>query len=489
LNASTEPGAKAVSLEEAVRTAVRRLRGVLALAIVSTRDPGEVVAVRQGPPAVIGLGRDEYLVASDVPAILYHTRDLFFLADGDLAVLTANGVKLTDFDGRPVSRRVQHINWEPMLTEKGGFRHFMHKEIYEQPRAVRDTCLGRISPETGQVFLDEMEISEAEFRAFSGITIVAAGSSRHAGLAGKIILERLARLTTEVDYASEFRYRDPLVDSSTLTVLVTQSGETADTVAGLREARAKGSKTLAICNSLGSMVPREANGAIYTHAGPEIGVSATKTFTAELVALYLFAIYLGQIRNRLEADEARQLLADLVALPRQLESVLQHDEEIEELAREFQRAPDFLFLGRGVHFPIALEAALKAKKVSYIHAEGYPAGEMKHGPGALITDGLPVVVIATTDPGSPGGRLRYERTLVNIKEAKARGASIIVLVTEGDSEASEMADHVISLPPTNELLSTVLEAAPLQLLAYHLGVLRGCDVDQPRNLAKSVTVE
>ncbi|HEV2423790.1 MAG TPA: glutamine--fructose-6-phosphate transaminase (isomerizing) [Terriglobia bacterium] len=488
LNAGGESG-RPVSLDEAVRAAVQRLSGVFALAIISTRTPDEVVVVRQGPPAVIGLGRDEYLVASDVPAILYHTRDLFFLADGNLAVLTPHGVKLMDFDGRPVTRRVQHISWEPVLAEKGGFRHFMHKEIYDQPRAVRDTTLGRISPDTGQVFLDEMEIAEDEFRAFSGITLVAAGSSRNAGLCGKFMLERLARVRADVDYASEFRYRDPLVDPSTLTVLVTQSGETADTIAGQREARAKGSKTLAICNSLGSMVSREAKGVIYTHAGPEIGVSATKTFTAELVALYLFSIYLGQIRKELTAEDARRLLADLVALPRQIESVLQHDEEIEDLAREFHRATDFLFLGRGVHFPIALESALKTKKVSYIHAAGYPAGEMKHGPAALITDGLPVVVLATVDDGSADSQLRYRRTLLNIKEAKARGANIIVLVTEGDTDATELADHAIVLPPANELLSPVLEIVPLQLLAYHLGVLRGCDVDQPRNLAKSVTVE
>jgi glucosamine--fructose-6-phosphate aminotransferase (isomerizing) len=354
---------------------------------------------------------------------------------------------------------------------------------------VRDTTLGRVSQETGHVFLDEMEVSEAEFKAIKKVNIAACGTSWHAALAGKFMIESLSRIPVEVDYASEWRYRNPLVGPEALTMLISQSGETADTLAAQREAKSKGSKTVAICNVVGSMIPREASGTIYTHAGPEIGVASTKAFTGQLTALYLFALYMAQIRGTITPEQARVAVEELTRLPGKLEQLLTREDECEDLAKEYARAQDFLFLGRGIHYPIALEGALKLKEVSYIHAEGYPAGEMKHGPNALIDENLPVVVIATCDPENELSRIRYEKTVSNLKEVKARSGKIIALATEGDDIIKDDADHVIYIPQTTEELAPILEIVPLQLLAYHIAVRRGCDVDQPRNLAKSVTVE
>jgi glucosamine--fructose-6-phosphate aminotransferase (isomerizing) len=486
-----EKHGKTMAFEEAVRKTLKSLRGIYSLVFLSAKDPQKLVAARIGPPSVIGLGHGEYFVASDIPALLEHTREIFFLGDGDVAVLTLNGVRVTDLDGKPIERPAHHVSWDPIMAEKGGYKHFMQKEIFEQPRAVRDTLLGRISQDTGKVFLDEMQISERQFRAFENVRIVACGTSWHAALTGKFMIERLARIPVEVDYGSEFRYRDPILDAKTLTVCISQSGETADTLAAQREAKQKDSPTLAICNVMGAMITREAAGTILTHAGPEIGVASTKAFTSQICALVLLASYLAQVRGKLPPEAARKLMQQLTQIPHKIETVLQAEESglYEKLARKFFRQSDFLYLGRGIHYPIALEGALKLKEISYIHAEGYPSGEMKHGPNALIDEHLPVVVLATRDEGDPASMTLYEKSVSNIKEVKARDGIVISVVTTGDRLARGASDHLVELPAAPELLSVMLEIVPLQLLAYHIALRRGCDVDQPRNLAKSVTVE
>jgi glutamine---fructose-6-phosphate transaminase (isomerizing) len=487
---SAESSGKTMLIEEAVRRAARRLTGAYAISAISADAPDTIVTARHGPPAVVGVGEGESFVASDVPGILHHTRMMYFLADGDVAILTPHGVKFTNLAGDPVVRKVEKILWDPIQAEKGGYKHFMLKEIFEQPRAVRDTTLGRISLETGEVFLGEMKITDDDFRAATQVNIAACGTSWHSALAGKYMIERLARVPTEVDYASEYRYRDPIADPHALGMLITQSGETADTLAAQREMIAKGSMTIAICNVVGSMVAREAHGTIYTHAGPEIGVASTKAFTAQLTALFLFAVQLAQKRGTIARAESAALVDELSRIPGKIEEVLrQRDGECRELAKGFASASDFLFLGRGIHFPIALEGALKLKEISYIHAEGYPAGEMKHGPNALIDEKLPVVVLATSDENSPESMLRYEKTLSNIQEVTARSGRVIAVATEGNKQLRELVEHVIYVPQAPELLAPLLEVVPLQLLAYYIAVRRGCDVDQPRNLAKSVTVE
>jgi glucosamine--fructose-6-phosphate aminotransferase (isomerizing) len=414
---------------------------------------------------------------------------MHFMRDGEIALLTRDGIHLQDFAGAPLPLSTQEIRWSPEMAEKGGYRHFMLKEIHEQPRAVQDTFVGRISLESDQFFLAEANLSEEIVSSLDRIHIVACGTSWHAGLVGKFLLEELARLHVEVDYSSEFRYRDPLLDEHSLVVAISQSGETADTLAAVREARAKKARLLAICNVVGSMLSRETDGTLYTRSGPEIGVASTKAFTSQLVVLLLLALYLAQTRKKIQPAQVSFLLEELSRVPHCIQQVLGNTPQYEKIAKVTFKSQNFLYLGRGIHYPIALEGALKLKEISYIHAEGYPAGEMKHGPNALIDGNLPVVALATRDTRNPKSMLRYEKMLSNIEEVRAREGVVIVLATEGDAAISRLSDHVIYLPELSDYLIPILQIIPLQMLAYHIAGLRGCDVDQPRNLAKSVTVE
>lgn len=468
-------------LVEAVRQAVKRLEGSFAIAVISLDHPDLIVAARQDSPLVLGYGNSEFFVASDIPAVLEHTRDFLILDNGEIAEVTRSGISISTFDGQPVSRESFKVTWNIDAAEKGGYPDFMLKEINEQPLAIRETVRGRIT-EDGQIQLDEISLSPDEVKNVDKVFVIACGTSYHAGLVAKQAIEWWLRVPVEIDISSEFRYRAPILDEKTLVIAITQSGETADTLAGVREAKKEGAKVIAITNVVGSSITREADGIFYTHAGPEIGVAATKTLTSQMVALYILALYLAQALRKLSPEQISQTIKEIFELPKLIDRILKKTSEVERVAKKYYQCADFLYLGRGIGLPVALEGALKLKEISYIHAEGYPAGEMKHGPIALIDKDLPVVVVATET------RV-YPKLIDNIQEAKVREASILVVATEGNRDILVHADDVFFVPKTSELLSAVTAVVPLQLLAYHIAKLRGCNVDQPRNLAKSVTVE
>ncbi|HEY0139289.1 MAG TPA: glutamine--fructose-6-phosphate transaminase (isomerizing) [Thermoanaerobaculia bacterium] len=471
------------SFIDAVRQSLKQLDGHYALVIINGAEPGTIIAAKHGPPLVIGLGEGENIVASDVAPLLSYTRNIIYLEDGEYAIADARKVEVfASSDDSRIEREAKRIQWDAVQAEKEGYKHYMLKEIHEQPRAVRDTFNGRMFEESGEIFFNDLQFTPEEWKKFQRIHIVACGTSWHAGLVGKFLLENAARIPVEVDYGSEYRYRDPIIDETTLVIGVTQSGETADTIAGMQEAKAKGAKLITICNVIGAAATRMSDGVIYTNAGPEIGVASTKAFTTQLTAFYLLSLYVRQLRGD-DKDDIRYAMHELSVIPHKIEHLLKTQEKhIEKLAKKFHDVQDFLFLGRGLHYPIALEGALKLKEISYIHAEGYPAGEMKHGPIALIDEKLPVVAIATHTPV-------YDKVVSNLQEVKARGGQLIVICDENDDSMEALADEVIQVPWTVEALQPILTVIPTQLLAYYIALRRGCDVDQPRNLAKSVTVE
>ncbi len=469
------------TLETAVQKALREVRGTYGIAVLSSDEPEKVVGARNGSPLVVGVGQGENFVASDVCAILRHTRQVVYLADQEMAVLTPDAVRTTTIENESVDKEIEEIAWDLEMAEKGGYEHFMLKEIFEQPRSIENGMRGRLVEETGDAHLGGLNLPEEKLRSLRRIIITACGTSWHAGLIGEYMIEEFARIPVEVEYASEFRYRSPIIEEDTLVVAISQSGETADTLAAMREAQRKGAKVLGICNVVGSTIAREADGGIYIHAGPEIGVASTKAFTSQITVLAIFTLLLARMRTMSQADGQRMVRA-LREIPSQVEQILAKADQVKAIAKAHKNHANFLYLGRGYNFPIALEGALKLKEISYIHAEGYPAAEMKHGPIALIDKNMPVVFIATRDAA-------YEKMLGNLQEVKARHGRIIAVASEGDTLIAEKADHVITIPRTLDALTPILAAIPLQLLAYEMAVERGCDVDQPRNLAKSVTVE
>ncbi|NOZ68553.1 MAG: glutamine--fructose-6-phosphate transaminase (isomerizing) [Deferribacteres bacterium] len=474
---------KGHGLEEATKKALKHLQGAYAIGIISESEPDRLVAVKNDSPLVIGMGRGEYFIASDIPAFLRYTKDVIILDNGEMATITRNGVEISDvFRDKPVKKKPVRITWSPSMAEKGGYRHFMLKEIYEQPRAIADTIRGRLSLEKAEVNLNEFSLKETLLKKLNKIFLVACGTSWHAALVGKYMIEDMARVPCEVDIASEFRYRKPIIPRGSLVIVITQSGETADTLAAQREAKRLGAKVLSICNVIGSTSPREADGVFFTHSGPEIGVASTKAFTTQLTALYLFSIALAKVRGALTAGAVRELFTDLLQLPEKVEEALRVNDTVLKIAKKFRHVRDFLYLGRGINYPIALEGALKLKEISYIHAEGYPAGEMKHGPIALIDNNMPVLALAPEDSV-------LEKIISNMEEVKTRGGKVIAVASEGNSKVLSRASHVVLMPRTNYYLTPIIFTIPLHLLAYHMAVLRKCNVDQPRNLAKSVTVE